>query len=102
MSIIVLTPKPNNAAAVPNTDESLSVRLASDFLHMLGQDGRRFETFEQLRDYAQAQIDAAATLAHINAPAEVAPAESVAVAPVAVESTGPAVEPMSGAPLNGV
>lgn len=98
MSIIVLTPKPNNAAAVPNTDESLSVRLASDFLHMLGQDGRRFETFEQLRDYAQAQIDAAATLAHINAPVvEVALAEPIKPA---AEPTGPTIEPIENADTN--
>lgn len=58
MSIIVLTPKPKTTAAlaVASTDTS----MAPDLLHMLGVDAQRFDTFEQLRDYAQAQIDAAA------------------------------------------
>lgn len=125
MSIIVLTPKPPQNAAVANTDSSLSVRLASDFLHLLGQEGHRFDSFEQLRDYAQAQIDAAAALAKIDANAgeavsaplaeatPVAPAAEPVSVPVpaaegsqdaaaAVNGTvAPAVEPMSGAPLNG-
>jgi hypothetical protein len=85
MSIIVLTPKPPQAQATVNTDESLSTRLASDFLHMMGQEGHRFDSFEQLRDYAQAQIDAATLAAKIDPPAPVAaePAEGVTNDPTA-------------------
>jgi hypothetical protein len=71
VSIIVLTPKPPQSVAAVSTDESLSAHLASDFLHLLGQEGRRFDSFEQLRDYAQARIDAASLAAKIEAPAVV-------------------------------
>jgi len=91
MSIIILTPKPNSLSAratntVADTAESLAARMTSDFLHLLGHEGHRFDTFEQLRDFAQAQIDAAAFAAAIEAkasepaPVEPAPAAAPAIA----------------------
>lgn len=79
MSIIVLTPPPKTNAALATTDgsnESFGSRLASDFLHLVGLEGRHFDSFEQLRDFAQAQIDAAApqeVVAEVAAPAVEAP-----------------------------
>jgi hypothetical protein len=64
MSIIVLTPPPKNPpgtnAASLDANPSVTDRLASEFLHLIGREGYHFDTFEQLRDFAQAQIDAAA------------------------------------------
>lgn len=70
MSIIILTPPPKGTGststssptvegvlAAPST--SVGQRLESAFLHLIGMEGHRFDTFEQLRDFAQAQIDAA-------------------------------------------
>lgn len=64
MSIIVLTPPPKTgttslATAAGVGPDSFGARLASDFLHLLGREGYHFDSFEQLRDFAQAQIDAA-------------------------------------------
>lgn len=111
MSIIVLTPKPPQAAAAEvHTDESLSTRLASDFLNLLGHEGRRFDSFEQLRDYAQAQIDAASLAAKVAEPVAAAPAaataepvfvqpveEVVVPAPAAELAAAPAAEPTPAA-----
>ena len=75
MSIIILTPppkKPGASTTLSAADASAGTlstdvtgfgqHLASDFLHLIGLEGHRFDTFEQLRDFAQAQIDAAAGL----------------------------------------
>jgi hypothetical protein len=92
MSIIVLTPKPPQAKAagtntVAQTEGSLAARVGEDFLHLLGHEGYRFDSFEQLRDFAQAQIDATALANTIE---QAAPAEPVAAAPaVAVEPAAP-------------
>jgi hypothetical protein len=91
MSIIVLTPKPPqaqtaaaNTSTIALTETSLVARIGDDFLHLMGHEGYRFDTFEQLRDYAQAQIDAAATLATLAAKTDApAAAPEVALAPAA-------------------
>lgn len=62
MSIIVLTPPPKNPRTA-NTDTTATERMASEFLHLIGREGYHFESFEQLRDFAQAQIDADAAVA---------------------------------------
>lgn len=89
MSIIVLTPKPPQAKVagtntVAQTEGSLAARVGEDFLHLLGHEGYRFDSFEQLRDFAQAQLDAATLAEKMDAPAEpVAAAPAVAVEPAA-------------------
>jgi len=91
MSIIILTPKPNNLSmssnSVVDTNESIAARLTSDFLHLLGHEGHRFDSFEQLRDFAQAQIDAASLAARAAAPApvEAAPESIVILTPPPVQ-----------------
>jgi len=100
MSIIILTPKPNNLSmssnSVVDTNESIAARLTSDFLHLLGHEGHRFDTFEQLRDFAQAQIDAASLAARAAAP--VAAAEPVA--PTAAPAVaGDATNAVTGQPV---
>lgn len=97
MSIIVLTPKPPqvkataavNTSTVAQTETSLIARIGDDFLHLMGHEGYRFDTFEQLRDYAQAQIDAAATLATLAAKTD-APAAAPEVAPAPAADSEPA------------
>lgn len=76
MSIIILTPKPPQAKAtrtntvIAHVQNSLAARLGEDFLHLLGYEGYRLDSFEQLRDFAQAQIDAASLTDKIDAPVE--------------------------------
>jgi hypothetical protein len=74
MSIIVLTPPPKNpsgsaAALSSGSPEPFGNRLASELLHLVGLEGHRFDSFEALRDFAQAQIDAAGP----TVPADAAP-----------------------------
>ena len=62
MSSIVLTPPPKtgpNSLAATDTGGSFGSRLASELLHLVGLEGHSFDSFEQLRDFAQAQINAA-------------------------------------------
>lgn len=52
MSIIILTPPPKKPGGSSLTTDALAPSPAYDV--------NEFDTFEQLRDFAQAQIDAAA------------------------------------------
>lgn len=76
MSIIILTPPPKKPGTTSQATEAnvtpgtlstditgIGQRLESAFLHLIGLEGHRFDTFEQLRDFAQAQIDATAPVA---------------------------------------
>lgn len=76
MSIIILTPPPPppkgtgllagsepdpNAAGTLSTDiTGWGHKLESAFLHMIGLEGHRFDSWEALRDFAAAQCAAAA------------------------------------------
>lgn len=100
MSIIVLTPPPKTNAALATTDgsnESFGSRLTSDFLHLVGLEGRHFDSFEQLRDFAQAQIDAAT-------PQEVAAEVAETAVEVPAVEAAPVVAPPvdASAAVNGV
>jgi len=83
MSIIILTPKPSNPPtasdnlATAANSPTIAQRLESQFLHLLGLEGHTFETYEQLRDFAETQIAAAAA---------VVPAAVDAAAPVASDA----------------
>jgi|SRR5579859_655368 len=99
MSIIVLTPKPSQAKTagtntVAQTEHSLAARVGEDFLHLLGHEGYRFDSFEQLRDFAQAQIDATAMAVKIVAQGAEAAAEAspVVVAEIPAPVPAPAAE----------
>lgn len=72
MSIIILTPPPKKlsvtspatteptAAGTLSTDVTgLGERIESAFLHLIGQEGHHFADWVAVRDFAQAQIDAA-------------------------------------------
>jgi hypothetical protein len=85
MSIIILTPAPKQTDSSTGvsplaTAPTLATRLTSEILHLVGLEGHRFETFEQLRDFAEAQIAAAAAV--VDAPI-------AAVAPVTADPAAP-------------
>ena len=77
MSIIILTPPPKNtstassdaaplaAAAQPSASVAVSLgeHLESAFLHLIGLEGHRLDSWEAVRDFAAAQIAAAAPAA---------------------------------------
>lgn len=92
MSIIILTPPPKKpgTSTAPGTLSSdatgLASRLSSDFLHLIGLEGHRFDTFEQLRDFAQAQIDATRPTVPPAIDPVAAPAAPVTADPAAPQS----------------
>ena len=71
MSIVILNPPPKkpgtstalatadagNPAAVPPA--GMFSKLESEFLHLIGLEGHQFADWAAVRDFAQAQIDAA-------------------------------------------
>lgn len=72
MSIIILTPPPKKLSvtspatteptavqALPPASPTVGERIESAFLHLIGQEGHHFADWTAVRDFAQAQIDAA-------------------------------------------
>lgn len=86
MSIIILTPPPKKSGTSTTTSDALAEvgtlstditglghKLESAFLHIIGLEGHRFDSWEALRDFAAAQVAAAAPAADPADPAAANP-----------------------------